>query len=115
DAADLFAAIDGLRDRSIRTALLSNAAGGQGAKRRLATYFDAFVFSGEVGVAKPMAEVYLLTAGRLGLTAGDCVFVDDAHVNVAGAVAAGMVGVHHKSVTETLTELDALFPACLQG
>lgn len=110
DSADLFAAIDVLRDRGVRTALLSNAAGGDGAKRRLAGYFDAFVFSGEVGIAKPRAEIYLLTAERLGLTAGDCVFVDDAQINVAGAVAAGMVGVHHTSVTATLSELDALFP-----
>jgi HAD superfamily hydrolase (TIGR01509 family) len=110
DSAELFAAVDALRDRGVRTALLSNAAGGDGAKRRLAGYFDAFVFSGEVGLVKPMAEVYLLTAERLGLAAGDCVFVDDAQANVAGAVAAGMVGVHHTSVAATLTELDALFP-----
>lgn len=109
DSAELFETIDVLRDRGVRTALLSNAAGGDGARRRLAGYFDVFVFSGEVGFVKPMAEIYLLTAERLGLLAGDCVFVDDARGNVAGAVAAGMVGVHHTSVAETLTELDALF------
>jgi HAD superfamily hydrolase (TIGR01509 family) len=109
DAADLLTAAEELRERGVRTALLSNAAGGHGARRRLARYFDDFVFSGEVGFAKPMAEVYLLTADRLGLSAGDCVFVDDSQVNVAGAVAAGMVGVHHTSAAATLTELDALF------
>jgi len=109
NAAELFAAIETLRERGVRTALLSNAAGGDGAKRRLAAFFDEFVFSGEVGVAKPTKEVYLLTADRLGLLADDCVFVDDARVNVAGAVTAGMVGVHHTSIAETLIELQALF------
>ncbi|HVV10894.1 HAD-IA family hydrolase [Amycolatopsis sp.] len=111
DAGDLYAAIDGLRERGVRTALLSNAAGGGSAKARLSAFFDALVFSGEVGFAKPSAQVYLITAERLGLSADSCVFVDDSRGNVAGAVAAGMAGVHHTSVESTLTELSALFPA----
>jgi FMN phosphatase YigB (HAD superfamily) len=111
DAAELFAAIGELRDRGVRTALLSNAAGGGTANVRLGRWFDALVFSGEVGVAKPAPRVYLLTAERLGLPANACVFVDDSHANVAGAVAAGMTAVHFSSVEATLTELSALFPA----
>jgi FMN phosphatase YigB (HAD superfamily) len=111
DAAELYAAIDSLRDRGVRTALLSNAAGGGGAKIGLARYFDELVFSGEVGFAKPAAQAYLLTADRLGLPVAACVFIDDSRGNVAGAVAAGMVGVHHTSVPGTLAELSALFPA----
>ncbi|WP_158892483.1 HAD-IA family hydrolase [Amycolatopsis anabasis] len=111
DATELLAAVDELRDRGIRTALLSNAAGGGSARRRLEPYFDAQVFSGEVGVAKPDARVYLLTADLLRLPAAACVLVDDSPGNVRGAVAAGMVGVHHTSVADTLSELGALFPA----
>jgi HAD superfamily hydrolase (TIGR01509 family) len=111
DAGALFNVLDLLRDQGIRTALLSNAAGGGGVTRELAPYFDALVFSGEVGFAKPSAEVYSLTADRLGLPVQACVFVDDSRGNVAGAVAAGMVGVHHTSVSETLAELAALFAA----
>jgi HAD superfamily hydrolase (TIGR01509 family) len=108
----LLAALHDLRDRGIRTALLSNAPGAsQAAKRSLEPFFDALVFSGEVGVAKPDPKVYRLTALRLDLPADRCVFVDDAAVNVRGAVAAGMVGVHHTSVVGTLGELAALFPA----
>ncbi|HKS44767.1 MAG TPA: HAD-IA family hydrolase [Amycolatopsis sp.] len=109
DAADLLAVVSALRKRGIRTALLSNAGSGEGVKRGLAAYFDAFVFSGEVGFAKPSTEVYRLTAERLGVSTVDCVFVDDVHANVAGAVAVGMVGVHHVSVAATLAELNALF------
>lgn len=108
DAGQLYAAIDELRDRGVRTALLSNAAGGGGG---FARWFDAAVFSGEVGYAKPAREVYLLTAERLGLAAQSCVFVDDSRRNVDGAVAAGMTGVHHVSVAATLAELTVLFPA----
>ncbi len=38
-----------------------------------------------------------------------CVFVDDIAANVRGAVAAGMVGVHHVETGTTLEELEALF------
>ncbi|MEU6642201.1 HAD-IA family hydrolase [Saccharomonospora sp. NPDC046836] len=109
DAPRLLDVLDAARDHGVRTALLSNAASGGAVRRRLSGWFDALVFSGEVGVAKPAVEVYRLTADRLGLPTAACVFVDDAARNVAGAVAAGMVGVHHTSVAETLVELEALF------
>lgn len=109
DADALYAAIDGLRDRGVRTALLSNAAGG--GSPRIERHFDALVFSGQVGVAKPAAQVYLVVADRLGLPTETCVFVDDSRRNVDGAVAAGMIGVHHTSVSATLAELSVLFAA----
>ncbi|MFD8499482.1 HAD-IA family hydrolase [Amycolatopsis sp. NPDC059657] len=112
DAEELYVELKALRERGIRTALLSNAPGASAAaKRSLEPFFDALVFSGEVGVAKPSREVYLLTAGLLSLPADHCVFVDDSARNVHGAVAAGMAGVHHTSVAGTLTEISALFPA----
>ncbi|MBK1785723.1 HAD family hydrolase [Prauserella cavernicola] len=110
DAPDLLALLDTARDGGVRTALLSNAAGGGSVRRQLEGWFDTLVFSGEVGVAKPDAEVFRLTADRLGLPVTGCVLVDDAASNVAGAVAAGMVGVRHTSVPETVAELRALFP-----
>ncbi|MFJ4100663.1 HAD family hydrolase [Amycolatopsis japonica] len=110
-ADELYAFLLSARERGIKTALLSNAPGASDeAKRSLGPFFDALVFSGEVGVAKPEREVYLLTAGLLDLPADRCAFVDDAARNVRAAVAAGMAGVHHTSVEETLTELSALFP-----
>lgn len=111
DAADLLAVLDGLRRRGVRTALLSNAAGGGDANIRLGRWFDALVFSGEVGYAKPDPQVYLITAEWLGLPAAACAFVDDSRRNVDGAVAAGMTGIHHTSVESTLAELSVLFPA----
>jgi putative hydrolase of the HAD superfamily len=43
------------------------------------------------------------------VTPAECVFVDDLPPNVRGAVAVGMVGVHHVDTATTLTELEALF------
>ncbi|OZM73805.1 haloacid dehalogenase [Amycolatopsis antarctica] len=112
DAGELLAAVAVLRARGVRTALLSNAPGAAPAARReLGAHFDALVFSGEVGVAKPAAEVYRIAAERLALPVDACVFVDDSRRNVDGAVAAGMTGVWHTGVPATLDELDALFPS----
>ncbi|MCR6481602.1 HAD-IA family hydrolase [Amycolatopsis sp. OK19-0408] len=111
DAGRLYDYLLTARERGVRTALLSNAPGASAEiKKTMFDYFDALVFSGEVGVAKPDPEVYRIAADRLGLPATRCAFVDDSGANVRGAVEAGMVGVHHRSVEETLTELGVLFP-----
>ncbi|RJQ83184.1 HAD-IA family hydrolase [Amycolatopsis panacis] len=110
DAHLLYDYLHDARARGTRTALVSNAPGAApGAKAALGEYFDALVFSGEAGVAKPAREIYLVAAERLGLAAPSCVFVDDAERNVRGAVEAGMVGVHHVGVPKTLAELAVLF------
>ncbi|MCP2167971.1 HAD-IA family hydrolase [Goodfellowiella coeruleoviolacea] len=104
------------RTRGLRTALLSNADGATGPARDwLADLFDVLVFSGEVGFGKPDERIYRLTAARLGLQPGECVFVDDLRGNVLAAVATGMVGVHHRSVAATLAELATLFELPLDG
>ncbi|SEG98627.1 haloacid dehalogenase superfamily, subfamily IA, variant 3 with third motif having DD or ED [Saccharopolyspora kobensis] len=95
------------RRSGISTAVVSNASGLP--DPRIADLFDAVVLSGAVAVAKPSREIYLLTAHRLGLEPRQCVFVDDLQQNVAGAVHAGMVGVHHRGVDSTIAELTVLF------
>ena len=98
------------RRHGLRTALLSNADGpGPAPDSAFGSLFDVMVLSGEVGMAKPDERIYRLVADRLGLATAGCVFVDDLAGNVRGAAAAGMVGVHHTSVSATITELEALF------
>lgn len=99
-----------VRRGGVRTAVLSNADGLWRPPAEWGPLFDVVVTSGEVGIAKPDRRIYLLVAELLGLAAHECVFVDDLVVNVRGAVAAGMVGVHHRSVEATLEELDVLLP-----
>ncbi|WP_443216991.1 HAD-IA family hydrolase [Saccharothrix sp. ALI-22-I] len=103
------------RDQGILTAVLSNADGLWSPPSEWAGLFDVVITSGEVGMAKPDRRIYLLAAERLGLPARECVFVDDLAVNVRGAAAAGMVGVHHQSVQSTLQELEILLQIPLQG
>lgn len=85
--------VKSLRDK-YKIALLSNV--GRGAIDRLFTpgeleeLFDAVVLSSEIGITKPMREAYETAAGRLGLSAEECLMVDDIGVNVEGAKQAGM-------------------------
>lgn len=94
------------RDAGIATAVVSNADALP--DPRLPELVDTVVLSGAVHVGKPDAGIYLLTARRLGLRPQQCVFVDDLRRNVLGAVATGMVGVHHRSVDATRAELTVL-------
>ena len=55
--------------------------------------FDVVVDSCEVGVRKPDPRIYALALERLGVEPGRAVFLDDHPGNVAGAEAAGLVGV----------------------
>ena len=92
----------------VRTALCSNSWGNEYPRAGWDELFDAVVISGEVRMRKPERRIYLLAAERLGLPPEQCVFVDDLTPNVRGAVAAGMVGVHHRTAAETIAELEAL-------
>lgn len=98
----------------LKTALLSNADMWWQPPAVLAALLDVTIVSGEVGLAKPDVDIYLLTATKLGLEPAECVFVDDLAVNVRGAAEAGMVGVHHRSTRSTLEELEILLAIALR-
>ena len=99
------------RENGLRTGLLSNSWGNRDSYEfdHFDTLFDAVVISGEVGLRKPDPEIYAMAARDLGVEPRQCVFVDDIAANVRGAVAAGMVGVHHTDTDTTLGELETLF------
>lgn len=82
------------RAAGIRLAILSNSLG-SGDHDPYADYgldglFDAVVISDRVGLRKPGPEIYLLTAAKLGLPAGECLFVDDTERNLPPARDLGM-------------------------
>jgi epoxide hydrolase-like predicted phosphatase len=81
-----------------KTAVLSNADSTLAHVLRdshgIADLFDDIVVSADVGMAKPDAQIYVLSAQRLGLAPSECVFIDDLPVNVEGARGAGMHAVH---------------------
>jgi len=102
------------KQHGIRTGLLSNSWGLNYDRTGWDQLFDVLVISGETGLRKPEPEIYLLAAERLGVRPEECVFVDDLAPNVRGAVAVGMVGVHHTALTSTVEELEALFGVALR-
>jgi FMN phosphatase YigB (HAD superfamily) len=114
DEPPLLTAVRTARRHGLKTALLSNADGWWQPPGSWRGLFDATIISGEVGLAKPDPEIYLLTAAELNLEPGECVFVDDLSINVRGAAEAGMVGVHHRSTRSTLEELEILLAIALR-
>jgi FMN phosphatase YigB (HAD superfamily) len=110
----LLTALRKAKEHGLKTALLSNADGWWQPPAAFEGLFDAAILSGEVGLAKPEIEIYLLTAAELDLEPGECVFVDDLAINVRGAAEAGMVGVHHRSTRSTLEELEILLAIALR-
>lgn len=90
-----------VRDRGVRTGLLSNSWGYSVYPfDRLERHFDDLVLSGHVGLRKPDPAIYRLAADRLGVALEACVFVDDLERNVEVAIELGMVGVHHSGDDE---------------
>ena len=55
-------------------------------------YFDGMIFSTELGVRKPDKAFFEAALARFGVTAEDCLFIDDLPENVAGAAACGIDG-----------------------
>lgn len=90
----IFDAVSYLRSRGIKTALLSNDMKEWNSYLRarfdLDRLFDEIVVSGEVGLRKPMPEIYALALERIGEKADDCVFVDDQERNTKAAAALGI-------------------------
>ena len=107
--AAMVAAVGELHRTGIRTALVSNSWTLDYPRDGWSELFDAVVISGEVGMRKPEPDIYQHAAAELGLDPAACGFVDDLAENVRGAVAVGMVGVLHRAVPATVSELQALF------
>jgi putative hydrolase of the HAD superfamily len=108
----MYDVVRGLRERGLRTALLSNSWGDAGYPRAdFPALFDAVVISHEVGMRKPEARIFMHAVGLLGLAPEQCVFVDDIEANITAAEALGMTGIHHQDPESTAGRLSELFPA----
>jgi putative hydrolase of the HAD superfamily len=106
---EMLAALRRARAAGIRTGLISNSMGvGRYDRSAFPDLFDGVVISGEVGMHKPQAEIFLLGAERAGVEPGDCVFVDDLRQNCEGAEAVGMTAILHRGAASTVPELERL-------
>lgn len=90
---DLVKLIRELR-QAYQTAIISNATDGLEQSLRevydIANAFDVIVGSATEQIMKPSPEIYRRTLTRLGREAGECVFIDDAPANIAGAEFVGL-------------------------
>lgn len=71
-------------------------------------FFDAFdyrLISADVQLLKPDPRIYALMLAQIDRVAGDCVFIDDSAVNVAGADRVGLTAIHFQSPPQLKIEL----------
>ena len=107
-----------LRLRGLRMALLTNNVREWEPRWRpmlpeLDEIFEVVVDSGFVGMRKPEPEIYELTVERLGggITAADCLFVDDMEVNCDAARALGMTAVQFHDAAQARDDVEAALAA----
>jgi len=107
----MIALMAALRDEGYRMALLTNNVREWERRWRamapIDELFDVVVDSAFVGMRKPDPEIYELTMARLGVTADECLFIDDREDNCAGAVAVGMRAVRYRDAEQATAEIRA--------
>ena len=54
--------------------------------------FDGFVFSGEIGLVKPNADIFEHLLEKYNLNREECLFIDDSSLNIEGAKNVGING-----------------------
>ena len=70
------------------------------------TLFDVVVESSVVGVRKPEEEFYRIALDKLGVTAAECVYLDDLGVNLKPARAMGMTTIKVYDAHDAVSELE---------
>lgn len=101
-----------LKDNGYKIYLLSNASLNQknywpnipGSE-----YFDGTVVSAYVKLVKPQPEIYKYTLDKFNIKAEESVFIDDATLNVEGAIYSGLKGiVFHGDIKELREKLSTI-------
>jgi putative hydrolase of the HAD superfamily len=107
-----------LRERGLRMALLTNNVREWEPLWRaklpdIDEIFEVVVDSAFVGMRKPEPKIYELTVERLGdgVSAADCLFIDDIEANCEMAVELGMTAVHYREPEQAIREIEATLGA----
>lgn len=95
--------------RKYRTAILSNDSKEMSTLRRKKFGFDAIfnpiVISGNVGVKKPDARIYMLLLEKLRASAEECLFIDNNPSNIDAAQSLGIRTILFKNAEQLRREL----------
>jgi putative hydrolase of the HAD superfamily len=111
---EMVTAIDRIKAAGLATACLTNnvAGGGVGVDGEVRpdvaavmARFDVVLESSKLGVRKPEPAFYTLACEQLGVTADECVFLDDLGVNLKPARAMGMTTIKVGDPAVALAEL----------
>lgn len=98
-----------LKEAGLKLAVLSNMPAEIGryltANRKWLQLFPQLVFSYELRMVKPEAEIYQKTLSLLELPAHEVLFLDDRPENVAGAHKAGIHALVFENLAGTLSEI----------
>ena len=110
---DMAALIERVHTSGILTALLSNAWIGARASHTALGWnrllkFDVQMFSAEEGMKKPDPNFYNLCLDRLGVSARETIFIDDALVNVEAARQLGITAIHYKNKRRDIPKIERL-------
>jgi putative hydrolase of the HAD superfamily len=107
-----------LRKQGHQTAILSNMPREIAAHlRRTAAWlrlFDHLVFSGEHGLVKPEAAIYMICLQGLRAQPGEVLFIDDREDNVQGAREAGMRAVKFESIPQLMRDVEPCLRTSLE-
>lgn len=96
------------------TAILSNSGPGARERERFHGFEDVtddIVYSHEVGLAKPDPAAYEIVTARLGVEAGEVLFLDDVEANVVAARALGWHAVLHRDSSSSIAEMERIIEA----
>jgi putative hydrolase of the HAD superfamily len=108
---ELMALIRGVRP-NLKTGLISNAWDGLRevlhTRVPIADAFDVLLISAEEKIAKPDPRIYHVALERLGVQAGEAIFLDDFLENIQAAHALGMRGVHFRTSEQAQHDIRAL-------
>lgn len=69
---------------------------------------DDYLLSGMAGVAKPDEEIFRIFLQRVGRDADECVFIDDAQVNIDTARRLGFIGILFRDAPQLRSDLQEL-------
>ena len=113
---DMWALAARLKARGYRVWLLSNATTEFAARAPevfpILNLFDGTLFSANIQMLKPDAEIYLFALRHFGIEAGETLFVDDMPENAEGARRCGLHGFHFTGdASALLHDIEALSSA----
>ncbi len=74
----------------------------------VARHFKELILSYEVGLAKPQAAIYHEVLKRSGLTAAECLFVDDLAPNIKAAQEVGLHTIHFTGAADLKARLSSM-------